>query len=191
MPRVRPVRFVLGLLAVMVTSWLWSVLFYVVSPIPYYTVQQPTDPVAAARSLREYFPASGTYILPGRSATREEAALLRREGPVAHVFLEAGGPPLSQGVKNLLGSVQGLAIGGFLGVAMLMLNRYTTKYWNHVAIVTSVAMAYTVYPRVADIVFSDYPPGYTLMMIFSDGVSFVLMAMVMAWFTRPVAARAP
>ncbi len=191
MPRVRPARFVLGLLAVMVTSWIWSVLFYVVSPIPYYTVQQPEDPVAAARSLREYFPASGTYILPGRSATREEAALLHREGPVAHVFLEADGPPLSQGVKNLLGSVQGLAIGGFLGIAMLMLNRYTTKYWNHVAIVCSVAMAYTVYPRVADIVFSDYPPGYTLMMIFSDGVSFVLMAMVMAWFTRPVAPRTP
>ncbi|MBM4195664.1 MAG: hypothetical protein FJ197_01015 [Gammaproteobacteria bacterium] len=185
MPRVTPARFAIGLLAVTLTSWIWSVLFYVVSPLPYYAVQQPEDPVAAARSLREYFPESGTYILPGRSATREEGQLLRREGPVAHVFLEANGPPLSQGVKNLLGTLQGLAIGAWLGIAMLLLNRYTTKYWAHVAIVGSVAMAYTVYPRVADIVFSDYPPGYTLMMIFSDGVSFILMAMVMAYFTRP------
>jgi hypothetical protein len=185
MPRVSPARFVTGLLAVMVTSWIWSLVFYVISPIPYYTVQQPEDPVAAARSLREYFPVSGTYILPGRSATKEESALLRREGPVAHVFLEANGPPLTQPTKNLLGSVQGIAIGLWLGIAMLLLNRYTTAYWNHVAIVCSVAVAYTVYPRVADIVFSDYPPGYTLMMIFSDGVSFILMAMVMAWFTRP------
>jgi hypothetical protein len=189
MNRVPPLRFLLGLLAVMLTSWIWSVLFYVVSPIPYYTVQQPEDPVAAARSLREYFPESGTYILPGRSATTEERDLLRREGPVAHVFLEADGPPLPQGLKNLLGTVQGLAIGLWLGMAMLLLNRYTTKYWNHVAIVSSVAVAYTVYPRIADIIFSDYPPGYTLMMVFSDGVSFILMVMVMAWFTRPVAGR--
>ena len=185
MHRISPTRFATGLVAVMLTSWLWSVLFYVVSPLPYYTVRQPDDPVAAARSLREYFPESGTYILPGRSATREERDLLRREGPVAHVFLEANGPPLSQGVKNLLGTLQGLAIGAWLGIAMVLLNRYTTRYWAHVAIVCSVAVAYTVYPRVADIVFSDYPPGYTLMMIFSDGVSFILMAMVMAYFTRP------
>jgi hypothetical protein len=185
MQRVSPVRFVSGLVAVMVTSWLWSAWFYLLSPIPYWTVQQPEDPVAAARSLRQYFPESGTYILPGPSSTREERQLLRQEGPVAHVFLEAAGPPLTQGTKNLIGSIQGLAIGAWLGIAMLMLNRYTTKYWNHVAIVASVAVGYTIYPRVADIVFSDYPPGYTLMMIFSDGVSFILMAMVMAWFTRP------
>ena len=55
----------------------------------------------------------------------------------------------------------------------------------HVAICTTVGLAYSAYPRVADIVFSDFPPGYQWMMIFSDFVSFVLMIMVMAWFTRP------
>ncbi|MDP2325486.1 MAG: hypothetical protein Q8N51_15865, partial [Gammaproteobacteria bacterium] len=81
--------------------------------------------------------------------------------------------------------IQGLVIGLTPGVAMLILNRYTTRYWNQVAICSTVGLTCSAYPRVADIVFSDFPPGIQWMVIFSDFVSFVLMIMVMAWFTRP------
>ena len=40
---------------------------------------------------------------------------------------------------------------------MLLLNRYTTDYWSHVAIGSTFGMAYTAYPRFADIVWSDFP----------------------------------
>jgi len=112
---------------------------------------------------------------------------MRANGPVATVYISREGRPQSSPLKTALGTLQGIVIGLTLGVAMLMLNRYTTKYWNHVAICTTVGLAYSAYPRIADIVFSDFPPGYQWMMIFSDFVSFTLMIMVMAWFTRPVA----
>jgi hypothetical protein len=51
------------------------------------------------------------------------------------------------------------------------------------AIASIFGLAYTIYPRVADIVWSDFPQGYQWMMIFSDGASWILMAGVMAWFT--------
>ena len=84
-----------------------------------------------------------------------------------------------------IGWFNSMVIGLLIGAAMLMLNKYTTDYWNHVAICSTMGLAYTAYPRFADIIWSAFPPGYQLMMIFSDGVSFTLMVMVMAWFTRP------
>ena len=167
-------RLCLGALAVTVVSWIWSVGFYVLSPIPYWTVSQTLDDRAAGAALLEHFPASGTYILPGRDSGRSVRSEMRANGPVATVYLVRDGRPQSSPLKTALGTLQGIVIGLTLGVAMLMLNRYTTKYWNHVAICTTIALAYSAYPRIADIVFSDF-------------VSFTLMIMVMAWFTRPVA----
>ncbi|TFG86443.1 MAG: hypothetical protein E4H19_05620 [Chromatiales bacterium] len=178
-------RLILGALAVTVVSWIWSVGFYVLSPVPYWTMSQTLDDREAGAALLEHFPESGTYILPGRFSSRELRAEMRANGPVATVYLNRNGSPQSSPLKTALGILQGVVIGLTLGVAMLMLNRYTTKYWNHVAICSTVGLAYSAYPRVADIVFSDFPPGYQWMMIFSDFVSFVLMIMVMAWFTRP------
>ncbi|MBN8281181.1 MAG: hypothetical protein J0M16_11270, partial [Gammaproteobacteria bacterium] len=182
-------RLFLGALAVTAVSWIWSVAFYVLSPVPYWTVSATADDRAAAAALLEHFPASGTYILPGRDSPAEVRQGLRTDGPVATVYIERDGSPLAPPVKALLGTLQGLVIGLSLGVAMRMLNRYTTKYWNHVAICTTVGCAYSAYPRIADIVFSDFPPGYQWMMIFSDFTSFTLMVLVMAWFTRPRPAR--
>jgi hypothetical protein len=183
-------RLFTGALAVTVVSWIWSAGFYVLSPIPYWTMSRTLDDRAAAAALLEHFPESGTYILPGRFSSPEVRREMRVTGPVATVYLQREGRPASSPLKTVLGTVQGLVIGLTLGVAMLMLNRYTTRYWNHVAICSTVALAYSAYPRVADIVFSDFPPGYQWMMIGSDFVSFVLMIMTMAWFTRPKAARA-
>jgi len=178
-------RLILGAIAVTVVSWVWSVGFYVLSPVPYWTMSQTPDDRAAGAALLENFPESGTYILPGRYSSKEVRTELRTNGPVATVYLNRQGTPQSSPLKAVLGTLQGFVIGLTLGVAMLMLNRYTTKYWNHVAICSTVGLAYSAYPRVADIVFSDFPPGYQWMMIFSDFVSFLLMIMVMAWFTRP------
>ncbi|MBL8201468.1 MAG: hypothetical protein JNK40_10885 [Chromatiales bacterium] len=178
-------RLFLGALAVTAVSWIWSVGFYVLSPIPYWTMSKTLDDRAAGAALLDHFPESGTYILPGRDSGRDVRHEMRANGPVATVYLSREGRPASSPLKTALGTIQGLVIGLTLGVAMLLLNRYTTKYWNHVAICTTVGLAYSAYPRIADIVFSDFPPGYQWMMIFSDFVSFTLMIMVMARFTRP------
>jgi hypothetical protein len=146
-------RLLLGACAVTVTSWIWSVGFYVLSPVPYWTMSQTLDDRAAGAALLQHFPESGTYILPGRDSGKEIRGELRANGPVATVYLARDGAPQSSPLKIILGIVQGFVIGLTLGVAMLMLNRYTTKYWNHVAICATVGLAYSAYPRVADIVF--------------------------------------
>ena len=178
-------RLFLGSLVVALVLWAWSTVFYVISPIPYYTMSETADDIAAGKALKKHFPETGTYILPGRYAGDEVRKQMRRDGPVATVYIARDGSPEASVVQILIGTFNSIVIGLILGGAMLMMNRYTTDYWAHVAIGSTFGMAYTAYPRFADIIWSAFPPGYQLMMIFSDGVSWILIVLVMAKFTRP------
>jgi hypothetical protein len=183
-------RLIAGSLAVAFVSWLWSVLFYVLSPIPYYTVSATRDDLAAGAALLEHFPESGTYILPSRRSTPEVRATMRERGPVATVYIKRDGAPMASPAKVILGTLQGVAIGFLLGLGMRWLTRKGWTYSEKLGVAAIFGLSYTLYPRIADILWSDFPQGYQWMMIFSDGVSWLLMAAVMAWFTRPVASAA-
>jgi hypothetical protein len=178
-------RLFLGSLCVALVLWVWSTVFYVVLPIPYYTMSQTADDVAAGEALRKHFPETGTYILPGRYVDDDVRSKMRRDGPVATVYIARDGAPEVSVSQILIGTFNSMVIGLILGGAMLLLRKHTTDYWQHVAIGSTFGMAYTAYPRFADIIWSAFPPGYQLMMIFSDGVSWILITMVMAWFIVP------
>lgn len=178
-------RMMIGAFCVAVVLWVWSTLFYVVSPVPYWTMSQTADDIAAGEALKEHFPETGTYILPGRYAGDDIRAQMRSNGPVATIYITRDGKPEASVSKILVGTFNSVVIGLLIGGGMLLLNRHTTRYWSAVAIGSTFGIAYTAYPRFADIIWSDFPPGYQLMMIFSDGFSWILAVMVMAWFTRP------
>jgi hypothetical protein len=180
-------RLFAGSFVVAVVLWAWSTLFYVILPLPYYTMSATADDLAAGAALKEHFPESGTYILPGRYANDAVRKQLRAEGPVATVYIKREGAPEASPLMILIGTFNSVVIGLLIGGGMLLLNRHTTDYWSHVAIGSTFGMAYTAYPRFADIIWSAFPPGYQLMMIFSDGFSWILAVLVMAWFTRPKA----
>jgi hypothetical protein len=184
-------RLLAGSLVVALVSWAWSVAFYVLSPIPYYTVSATRDDVAAGAALREHFPETGTYILPGRASPAEVRAAMRATGPVATVYIDRDGAPMASPAKIALGTLHGVVIGVLIGLGMRWLTRRGWGFRDKVALAAIFGTAYTAYPRVADIIWSDFPPGYQWMMIFSDGVSWILMAAVMAWFTGPRPAPRP
>ena len=175
----------LGAVAVTLVSWIWSFLFYVVSPVPYYTVSATRDDLAAGAALLEHFPASGTYILPGRRSSPEVRATMRERGPVATVYIKREGAPMASPAKVALGTLQGLVIGALLALAMGRLARLGCGRGQMIGVATLFGLSYTAYPRIADILWSDFPQGYQWMMIFSDGASWLLMAAVVAWLTRP------
>jgi hypothetical protein len=61
-------RLIAGSFCVALVLWVWSTVFYVISPIPYMTMSKTADDLAAGQALLEHFPETGTYILPGRYA---------------------------------------------------------------------------------------------------------------------------
>ena len=178
-------RMFVGSLAVAVVLWVWSTLFYVISDIPYLTMSETADDLAAGEALLEHFPETGTYILPGRYNGDNVRSQMRNNGPVATVYFTREGSPEASPLKIFIGTFNSICIGLLLGWSMLLLNRHTTAYWDHVVIGSMFGIAYTAYPRFADIIWSDFPYGYQMMMIFSDGASWIIAVLVMAWFTRP------
>jgi hypothetical protein len=177
-------RLLAGTLVVALVSWVWSVAFYVVSPVPYYAVSATRDDIAAGAALLEHFPETGTYILPGRTSPHEVRAAMRAGGPVATIYIDRDGAPMSSPRKIVLGTLHGVAIGFLIGLGMRWLTRRGWSFTDKIGIAAIFGASYTAYPRVADIIWSDFPQGYQWMMIFSDGVSWILMAAVMAWFTQ-------
>jgi hypothetical protein len=110
---------------------------------------------------------------------------MRTEGPVATVYIKREGAPMSSPGKVIVGTLHGVVIGFLIGLAMRWLTRRGWNWLDKTAIAAIFGTAYTAYPRVADMIWSDFPQGYQWMMVFSDGVSWILMAAVMAWFTGP------
>ena len=78
-------RLFIGAVCVAFVAWVWSLMFYVWTDIPYTTMSKTNDDVAAAEALLEHFPESGTYILPGRYASDDVRANMRALGPVATI----------------------------------------------------------------------------------------------------------
>lgn len=177
-------RLLAGSFVVAIVSWVWSVAFYVLSPIPYYTVSSTRDDIAAGAALLEHFPETGTYILPGRRSSPEVRATMRANGPVATVYIDRDGAPMSSPGKIAIGTLHGVVIGFLMGLGMRWLTRRGWSFVDKLGVAAIFGTSYTAYPRVADIIWSDFPQGYQWMMIFSDGVSWILMAAVMAWFTE-------
>ena len=112
-------QLVLGSLAVAVVLWVWSTVFYVILPLPYYTMSQTTDDIAAGEALKEFFPETGTYILPGRYNTDEVRSQMRANGPVATVYYTREGSPEASVVKILIGTFNSIVIGLLIGASMV------------------------------------------------------------------------
>jgi hypothetical protein len=110
---------------------------------------------------------------------------MRTAGPVATVYIDRDGAPMASPGKIIAGTLHGVVIGLLIGLGMRWLTRRGWNFTDKLAVAAIFGTSYTAYPRVADIIWSDFPQGYQWMMIFSDGVSWILMAAVMAWFTGP------
>ncbi len=116
-------RLLAGAVVVALVSWVWSGLFYVVSPVPYWTISSPNDDIAAGAALLEHFPETGSYILPGRDSGKEIRSRMRAEGPVATVYIDRDGSAASSPRKIILGTIHGVVIGFLIGLGMRWLTR--------------------------------------------------------------------
>ena len=103
-------RLFLGSLVVALVLWVWSTVFYVISPIPYYTMSETVDDIAAGEALKKHFPETGTYILPGRYAGDDVRKQMRRDGPVATVYIARDGSPEASVVQILIGDTNAVLI---------------------------------------------------------------------------------
>ncbi|CAM2065263.1 hypothetical protein SCOR_07780 [Sulfidibacter corallicola] len=77
------------IVAAALAMYVWGMIYWGLSPLPYLTWHQTRDDVAAGQALREHFPEQGTYYLPGEHHGPEAKAELYDKGPIAFVHVTA------------------------------------------------------------------------------------------------------
>lgn len=83
-----------GIVVSTLVLFIWGFIYWGINPIPYESLQQSSNDEAAQQALREHFPESGTYLVPGTDHADDELAELFEAGPIATVHIIAEGGPV-------------------------------------------------------------------------------------------------
>lgn len=94
-----------GIVITTLVLYIWGFIYWGISPIPYESLKQTPSDTAAQVALREHFPESGTYLVPGTDHPDDELAQLFEAGPIATVHIVAEGGPVMD---------PAIMIGGFV-----------------------------------------------------------------------------
>ncbi len=99
----------------------WGMLYWGLNPLPYTAWQRTADDAAAGQALRDHFPRSGTYYLPGLYNDSETLTRLHESGPVAfiHITAREGRPEMDPGIF-VKGFVLNLVVVGVIALLLQM-----------------------------------------------------------------------
>ena len=177
-------RLLLGSLCVALVAWVWSLLFYVILPIPYYTMSQTADDQAAGAALLEHFPESGIYFIPGNSNPPELRAELYERGPTGFVIIDVDGRPEFDPSIMLMG----FALNGFVMVLWAVLFRLCVpsawRYVDRLNLIFLVAAIAVVMVNLGDVAWWALPLNWELAQAFYNFTALVLGGAIVARFVH-------
>ncbi len=178
--------FVAGILLSTLAMFLWGMVYWGFSPLPYTAWKSSPDDVEAGKALREHFPESGTYYVP---AMHHEAATLDRlyeQGPVAFVHLTSrDGRPRNEPsvmIKGLL-----LILVGVTLLALLLRKAAPAlpTYGSRVRLIALTGLAAAVLIDVGDSVWWYIPIAWKVHQALYDFSAWTVAGLVLARFVKP------
>ena len=163
--------------------YFYGMVFWGISPVPYWTWRQTADDLAAGEALLEHFPQAGTYYLPGEQHDETSKAALYEKGPVAFVHMTA---PQGRSMHEPWVLLKGLLL--YLGVsallAMILRLSRLKHYRERVGLIALAGLSAAVMIDVGDTVWWYLPLGWKLMLAFFNGSAWVLGGLVLAYFVK-------
>ena len=121
-----------------IVLFVWGFLFWGVNPLPYQSWKQTGDDVRTQEMLRQYFPESGTYFVPGNDHDPEELAKLYEQGPTGFVHLTLEGRPQVDLKIMIAGFLLNLAMIILLLLLFRQANCQQMAHYSRVSILTGV-----------------------------------------------------
>ncbi|HSG27657.1 MAG TPA: hypothetical protein VLA34_04190 [Candidatus Krumholzibacterium sp.] len=97
-----------GVLLATVAVFIWGALFWS-SPFPFRVTSIPADDAQAGLVLKENFPETGVYMIPGQHNDRETLEKLYLSGPIAMVHIRHQGMSMNEPAYMLFGFLHILA----------------------------------------------------------------------------------
>ncbi|MEX0942242.1 MAG: hypothetical protein WD002_06815 [Pseudomonadales bacterium] len=106
----------IGITVATIVLYIWGYLYWGISPIPYESMNQTPDDAAAQESLRQHFPESGSYLLPGPDHEPDVLNELYANGPIAIIHIKLEGGPVMDPAVLVRGFIHNLAFVGLLAI---------------------------------------------------------------------------
>jgi len=82
---------ILGIGVTTIVLFIWGFLFWGVNPVPYQSWKQTADDEITQKVLKQHFPESGTYFIPGINNEPSKLARLYEQGPTGFVHINIEG----------------------------------------------------------------------------------------------------
>ena len=154
------------------------------SPLPYNFVESTPLDGSVQQALREHFPRSGTYLVPGLSEDMERIAELHEDGPLATVHVTAEGRPVMSGSVFLWGFLHELALVAVLAGLLLVARPNLISYGRRMKFFAVIGLFAGLLPW-ADVVWWYVPHGFPMIIGVYNFLSVLVVGAVLSAFIKP------
>lgn len=179
-------RFAVGVILAALASFVWGMVYWGANPLPYTSWKQAPDDAAAGRALREHFPESGTYYVPGMRHEPETLARLYRNGPVAFVHVTArDGRPQHDPLVMVKGLALYLTAAFVLGLLVRMVAPALHTFGRQAGFAVLGGAAAALLIDGGDAVFWYLPAAWKLHQAVYDFTAWTIAVLVLGRFVRP------
>jgi hypothetical protein len=178
-------KLILGSVLAAVAMFFWGFLYWAVSPLPLQVMSAVPNEPALSKTLAESLPASGVYLLPHPSGVSEdELAKRHRAGPLVQINIERQGTDPMQGSIFFWGFVHMLASCILMALVLWTAAPSAAGFGTRFRIAAVAGLAAACYSNLGKPIWWHQAWSYHLMNFGFDLGSWLLAAVVLAWFVR-------
>lgn len=170
-----------GILLSALAVFVWGALYWS-SPFPFRVTGRCTDDEAAGAMLKEYFPETGSYLVPGQYNDRETTTRLMEAGPLAMVHIRHEGMPPMQPGYLIRGFIHILAFTALGALLMKMVSGSLPTYSSRVRFMALAGLVSIVFMTFTDPVWYSHPWGWYLVTALYLFVAWVIAGAVLGAF---------
>lgn len=168
----------------LVAFFIWGALFWS-SPIPYKVAKATADDSAAGRMLKEYFPESGVYFLPGQYNDRPTIEKLMMSGPLATLHIRHQGMKPMEPKYMIVGIIHELIVVILMAMLMKMVVRALPGYWNRAGFAALAGFTASFFSELTNPVWWSHPLPWYLMTGFYYFTCWLIIGFILAAFIKP------
>ena len=177
---------VIGIVLATVAVYLWGFLYWGVSPVPYTAWKQTNGDEAAQQALREHFPESGTYYVPGRHHDEETMNRLFEAGPVGFVHINLARRPAVDPSIMLTGFLFTAVVVSLISILMAKSAPAFPSYMDKVKFAALTGLTAVVMIEFGDAVWWQTPWHWKVFQAFYNFAAWTTAALVLAKFSGRV-----
>ena len=176
---------VIGVVLATLAVYVWGFLYWGISSVPYSAWKQTNGDEAVQKALREHFPESGTYHVPGRHHDEEAMNRLFETGPVGFVHINLEGRPAVDPSIMITGFFFTFVAVLLISVTMAKAAPAFSSYFDQVKFAALTGFTAVVLIEFGEAVWWQIAWQWKIFQAFYNFAAWTTAALVLARFYRP------